>query len=265
MPLYEKLLEQSATIFNKIYAHPYNQELFRGSLPKEKFNNYLKKDVDYLKEFSQAIARIHVSKDLKPQFKEWSAYIKKSEIGIHHQYFKEKKCCFNFCSFNFFKSKKTDDTDDTALVNYKNHINHASKNLSIEEAIASLLPCFLTYFNMGRDMQAAPTFNGKPNPYADWISYYNDQQFVSAKNFFIDVLQNLMQDVSAEMEQRIINSFLKSAQCELELYDSAYFLSKEEKLTKQAQVTTEDKFLEHKSPSEDGDFTKLKPIFTFHA
>jgi thiaminase/transcriptional activator TenA len=241
--IYDKLLEQGAPIFSKIYAHPYNQELFAGSLPKDKFNDYLKKDVIYLKEFSKAIKRIRVSQELKPQFEAMSAYIKESELGIHHQYFnsKEKKRFFHLFT------KKVEPTDRSALIKYIKHIKTASEKKSIEEAIASLLPCFMTYYFMGRDMLAAPTYNGNPNPYAEWISYYTDEQFRKAKNFFIKVLEQLTKDVTPEMEQKIIKAFLESAKCELELYDSAFYLSKEEKQQKQAQDELVYKTLEYRS------------------
>jgi thiaminase (transcriptional activator TenA) len=77
-------------IYKSIIDHPFNQELSKGTLAKEKFQFYMKQDSLYLVDFARALA-IAASRSTNPDdlvlLLDFSKGAIISEHGLHEFYF----------------------------------------------------------------------------------------------------------------------------------------------------------------------------------
>lgn len=84
--------EKITPLYDKIINMPFNQELQKGSLPKEVFKFYMAQDAFYLGEFGKALSTISgrfADLDRVLAFSEFAAGAIVVERALHESYFKE--------------------------------------------------------------------------------------------------------------------------------------------------------------------------------
>jgi len=218
--MHHRLLARSTTILKKIYSHPFNHQLCLGTLPKETFKFYLEQDALYLLEFAKALEilskRFGQDTEYSRQFKRLSESMLAEERSIA---FKAHKITnSNLLFFSQHQRNQREKID--IIADYGNHLIESASDAPIVEAVASCVPCFFVYQQLGEQM--IPKCH-PDNPYKSWISSYSSPQFLSSTKSIIMTLNKLMADIPHESreEERIIASFIKSAACELKFFEMA--------------------------------------------
>lgn len=221
--MYAKLVQLDESICKRIANHPYNKELFAGSLPKEVFDDYLQKDIVYLRVFSKALDGLagRVPKKWRPQFEKISKDIVEYELGMHHgdllnNPFSEEKAYANSPN-NAARIKYT------ALIENISAPENADK-YPLVLVLCALAPCFTTYAYMGRTMTPEQKYGNQPNHYLTWVSFYKDQAFIDSKNALMACIKelSLSEDLTDEQVQDCLLAFSISGDCEYNLYSSSY-------------------------------------------
>lgn len=218
--MYQRLLVRSSNILTKIYSHPFNIQLCAGSLPKETFSFYLEQDSLYLLEFAKVLrilsARFRQGSEYSHQFIQLSENMLAEGKSLHL-----KAAITANSNLLFFSENQNSKREKTKIISdYTAHLLKSATNAPITEAIASCVPCFYVYHQLGKLM--APNCH-HDNPYKSWIKSYSSPKFSSSTESIITTFNELIDTVPQRSteEEKIITSFLKSADFELQFFETA--------------------------------------------
>jgi thiaminase (transcriptional activator TenA) len=194
----------------KIYQHPFNLALSDGTLPQEKFIFYLKQDALYLAEFSKALAitagRLPNDTHAR-QFMQFALDAVQAEQALHEDY------------LNQYQQVDLEVTQTPAGFMYTNYLLRTVSLSSVEEAVASVLPCFYIYNEVGKQMLAGLY---PDHPYHDWIALYGGEAFEASVQSVIDITNALGEAASKTTQDNMVAAFVKSTQLEWLFWDNAY-------------------------------------------
>ncbi|MES2997729.1 MAG: TenA family protein [Pseudomonadota bacterium] len=209
--IFNDLRKAVTDLMPKIYDLPFNQELANGSLALEKFTFYLAQDALYLVDFSKALA---ITASRLPHahqtelFLQFSMDAIRAERELHvntlkkyppasHVLNKQRPFCFR----------------------YTHYLLKMANTAPVEEAVASLLPCFWVYQQVGQRALAKKMAN---NPYQDWIDLYSNPEFNTSVDLAIATINELGETASAHTKKNMSIAFKHATQLEWHFWHGAY-------------------------------------------
>lgn len=196
-------------ILNRIFEHPFNAELARGSLSGERFCGYMQQDSLYLIHFSRALA-VAAGRSDRPERSEIliaaSHDALKVERGLHEFYFREY-------------GVQGEAAPNPACLGYTSFMLATATLGSFGEATAALLPCFWIYREVGRHVAAKAA---SPNPYAKWIETYSDVEFSDATDRFAALVDAAAAETGDADRQAMKDRFMIASMYEYYFWDDAY-------------------------------------------
>ncbi|AEM21364.1 putative transcription activator [Brachyspira intermedia PWS/A] len=213
MKFSEMVWKRNQDLYNKIINTNFNKELMDGSLDKKKFAYYIEQDSLYLKYYSKALAiissKIH-NVDYALVFLKSSinSYIVEEEIV--HKYFRD--------TFKFENTNKI----TTANLGYTSFLINTAHTEAFETAASSILPCFWIYNELGKYIKANAEVEN--NPYKKWIDTYADEEFSKATEYMIKILDNLYDNASDVVKEKMIAVFDIAFIWEYRFWNDAYNL-----------------------------------------
>jgi thiaminase/transcriptional activator TenA len=201
-------------VYNSILEHPFVLELMDGSLEKEKFMFYIQQDVFYLGEFGKVLAGI-ASRAGKPEYTESFLHFAKDTIQVEralHQSF-----------FNTIGVTATKEPSPTCLF-YISYMQRQLINASLEVAMATVLPCFWIYREVGDYIIANQKKN--ENPYQNWIDTYVGEEYSKAVDKAVSICDEMAEACSQGQRQLMTDAFVMCSKMEWMFWDSAWRLEK---------------------------------------
>ncbi len=198
-------------IYQAILDHPFNQQLAQGSLSQEQFQFYLKQDALYLVDFAKALALISAksaSVDLVVDFLHFAEGAIIAERGLHEYYFQ----VYNI---------QLDVKYAPGCFTYTNYLLATASLRSYEEAIASVLPCFWIYREVGNYIYQHSIQN---NPYQKWIDTYSGKEFAIVVDKAIAITNQIAAQTTPQIKDAMEAAFINSSRLEWVFWDSAYHL-----------------------------------------
>jgi thiaminase/transcriptional activator TenA len=110
-----------------------------------------------------------------------------------------------------------------ACHHYTSFLLATGYNDSLPVILASLLPCFWIYLEVGKSIKD----NSVPdNPFRLWIEQYGGEEFEKSTQIFIDMVDELAKHESKETLEQMLKVYEMSARLEYMFWDSAYHLGK---------------------------------------
>ena len=209
--IFNKMRTTVDSLLNEIHYQKFNLELAKGILAKEKFSHYLIQDSLYLADFSKALALTAArlsDNNQTQQFIQFSLEAIKAERSLHLNYFHEN----NLTDISLI-------VQSPACFTYTNYLLKTATLAPVEEAVASLLPCFWVYREVGKNISLKQSTN---NPYKDWIALYSSDQFDLSVKLAIDITNELADSASDTTKEKMIAAFVRSTQLEWLFWESAY-------------------------------------------
>lgn len=216
------LLNNSSSNLKQIQNHPFNYQLFDGTLSSSTFGNYLRDDFYYLNQFAVALKTLS-QRALKLNL----------EIASH----------LNFLANDIINSelsmqlKYNEYFANTLLlkpgITISSYVEYQLKtvlNAQIPEALCSVLPCFWVYYQLGKKRPFINSLHN--NPYKDWIDTYSSPDFVKTTKQLVDAINKLSLHASPELKSKMKNAFSKGVQFELNFFDEVWNTSIEANPTK---------------------------------
>jgi len=196
----------------KILNHPFNVELATGELPLEKFVFYIQQDALYLAEFSRALAIAAGRLDdnaHKQQLIRFSIDAIKAENELHETFIQQHQSM----------ASELIVTQSPTCFMYSHFLLKTASLNSIEEAIASLLPCFLIYYKVGKAMLS---YQHTKHPYQSWIALYSSDAFECSVHAMVKITNELGDIASTKTQEKMIATFVRATQLEWLFWQSAY-------------------------------------------
>ncbi|GET35211.1 aminopyrimidine aminohydrolase [Prolixibacter bellariivorans] len=204
----EQAWKASEDVYAAILKLPFLHELMNGTLPKEKFFFYLQQDALYLAEYGKILAGIAARLDRKEwreAFLHFSSDTVAVEQALHQLYLNGT-------------TNRTEPTPSCQL--YTGFMYRQLTGASIEEVVASVLPCFLVYKKVGDYIQANQTAGD--NPYQSWIDTYGGEDFALAVEQALSIGDELAVRSTEERREGMTRAFIKGCQLEWMFWDSAW-------------------------------------------
>jgi thiaminase/transcriptional activator TenA len=103
---------------------------------------------------------------------------------------------------------------------YSNYLLRMASLAPVEEAVASLLPCFWVYAEVGRQMAERVVLD--EHPYQEWIALYAGEQFAASAEAAIKITNALANSASEVSQKNMLAAFQKSTQLEWLFWHEAY-------------------------------------------
>ena len=196
-------------IYKSILIHPFNLELTKGTLPREKFQFYIKQDSIYLIDFARALAltaaRANNPEDLVLLL-DFSKGAVIAERELHEFY-------LDLYQINLDIEKAP------GCFAYTHFLISKATNASYEESLAALLPCFWIYQEVGQHIYKNSI---KDNPYQKWIDTYSGEEFQNIVESAIALTNRAAEKANKTQLSLMQEAFLTSTRLELAFWDSAY-------------------------------------------
>ena len=209
----ESVWQQNLALYQSTLHLPFNQELAAGTLSKDAFCHYIIQDAHYLIAYGRSLA-VCAAKAFSAeeiiQFSEAAKLAIVFEREMHHGFLDQFQV-------------STQDLASTPLSlachHYTSYLLATAWAESYPVVLASLLPCFWIYAEVGKDIvhQSAPN-----NPYQAWIDTYAGEDFHEAVQKVIDTVDNIAARVDEDTLEKMHEAYRKAAQLEWLFWDSAY-------------------------------------------
>jgi len=214
--LFNQMCDAVDSIMHAIHHHPFNVELTAGTLPKNKFIFYLEQDALYLAAYFRVLALTgarladHAQAE---QYVQFALGALNAEKALHRDYLQQYKTHLSARS-----------EMGPSCFMYTNYLLSTASFSSVEEAVASSLPCFWVYREVGKKMLAEALLAS--HPYKAWITLYSSEEFDLSVEAAIKIVNYLGAKNSTEMRAKMIAAFVKATQLEWMFWDAAYHLEK---------------------------------------
>jgi thiaminase/transcriptional activator TenA len=205
-----QLWEETKWIYEKIIHLPFNQELMKGTLKKDRFIFYVRQDSLYLLDYCRVLAVIASKLDKSERILQFLKFAEDCilvEKAMHEKFLSE------------YKKEELESQKSPACFAYTNFLLSTVAFRSTEEATASILPCFWIYREVGNYIYSRAD---TPNPYQEWIDMYSAEEFRKATDIAIEVTDEMANRASSIIRSKMTDVFVLSTKLEYIFWESAY-------------------------------------------
>ncbi|OAL77288.1 thiaminase II [Acinetobacter sp. SFB] len=213
MSFSQDVWQRNLALYQKTLALPFNQELAQGTLSKEVFSHYVIQDAHYLLAYGRALA-VCAAKAFEAddviQFAEAARIAIVVERSLHDGFMQE-----------FDISKKEFESTPLTLAchHYTSFLTATAWSESYPVVLASLLPCFWIYAEVGKDIVENSIAN---NPYQAWVDTYAGEEFNEAVRNVIATIDRVAARCDADTLAKMHQAYTQAAKLEWLFWDSAY-------------------------------------------
>ncbi len=203
-----------ADVYAAITEHPFVRGLTDGTLPMERFKDYIIQDALYLSRFSRAVALVGI----KAPDDESSLRLLENAVGT----LKAERASLH----EFLMREWGIGPDDVASVEmspvnlaYTSYLLAVAATGSFEEGLAVVLPCFWVYYEVGKELVR----RGSSVPvYQRWIETYSSQEYERAVMGVVELADEHLKGSEGPKLRSVLNHFRTSTVYEYLFWDEAY-------------------------------------------
>lgn len=204
-----KLWKMGRPLFQKMLEHPFNSELATGTLEPEKFKVYLQQDELYIRSYTNSLYHLlskapnQEAKVILSSFAE-EGYILEKDL---HKYF--------FKKFQIESTKKA----LPACKDYGDFLENVTSLASYPIGLASLLPCFWIYREVGVHLNNTSV---KDNPYQPWLDTYTDPEFHEQVRQILELIEEAADQSNCLIQDDMKTMYMQSCRMELGFWNICY-------------------------------------------
>jgi len=213
--LLQQIWDESYPFYQKILAHPYNQELLSGKLDEAVFREYIIQDYH----FCQNYKKVHAILLSKAPDETASKYMVKiigeidAEIQALHSTYIQK--------YRISQQELTDPPSCPRTELYNSFLVKTATLEPFEVGLAATLPCHWVYYQIGVDMKKASKDPG--NKYQAWIDEYGSATWENSETKkIVDFTEKYMQAANDETRLKMKNAFVTALKMEYMFWDGVY-------------------------------------------
>ncbi|KAJ5666910.1 hypothetical protein N7462_011319 [Penicillium macrosclerotiorum] len=199
-------------VWKKFTYHEFVEGMGQGTLPVERFKEYLVQDYLYLVQF----ARSNALAAYKSQNMESIAA--SSQIVLHIQ--REMALHLDYCaSFGLSKQQMEAHPETIACTAYSRFILDVGQSedwLALQMALA---PCLIGYGAIARRLYSEENTLREGNQYWKWIENYVAEDYSEAVRLGSALLEEHMQKVSPSRMEQLIKIFIRATELEISFWD----------------------------------------------
>ncbi|KAH8691267.1 putative thiamine biosynthesis protein (Thi-4) [Talaromyces proteolyticus] len=207
--------EDIQPIWHKFTDHDFVTGIGNGSLPVEKFKDYLVQDYLYLVHFARSNALASY------KARSMDSIAASAKIVLHIK--TETALHVNYCaSFGLTLQEMEATPEKQACVAYSRYILDIGQSEDWLALQVALAPCLIGYGAIARRLHddTKNTISGKDgNRYWKWIENYTADDYVDAVRTGSELLESHMQKVSPSRMEELIGIFKKATELEIGFWE----------------------------------------------
>ncbi len=210
--LFQQAQQRTKSLITAIHELPFNLELENGKLSKDIFNFYLQQDLLFLADYSKAliiIASRLTEHEHTEQLIQFSLNIIQAEKALHLNYMQ-----------HFGTTLDGIKPTPTCSI-YTNFLLRTAHIASVEEAVASVMPCFSVYANVANKITSAMQ-QQENHPYISWINLYAGEEFNKSVISMSAIMNQLAANATPSIREKMLEIFIECTKFEWMFWDSAY-------------------------------------------
>lgn len=209
----QQLWQENEALYQATLNLPFNQELANGTLTKQAFIHYVIQDAHYLLAYGRALA-ICAAKAYDAEdvilFSESAKVAIVVERSLHNGFMQE----FGISQQDFLNTPLS-----LACHHYNSFLISTAYSESYPVVLASLLPCFWIYAQVGKDIFEKSVAN---NPYQAWVDTYAGEDFHQVVQQVINVVDKVAATCDEYTLNKMRQAYTMAAKLEWLFWDSAY-------------------------------------------
>ena len=207
-------------MYNQILRMRFIEEMLDGTLDKEIMAKYLVQDSLYLKQYSKVLAMVAAKAD-DPHIIQTMALASHTALvvegSLHGTFLKD---------FGVDGHSAPAAEPSPVTFAYTNFLLAQVHGKSLPIAMASLLPCYVIYNEVGKyilDQWKDKDDNARDShPYRKWIETYGGEAFNTATAEACSICDNLAEAATEETRRDMLQAYLQASRLEWMFWDSAY-------------------------------------------
>jgi thiaminase (transcriptional activator TenA) len=209
----DQLWETGAATYEQILSHPFLTGLADGTLPRDAFGYFVVQDSFYLRAYSRALSLVSAratDDDAVRMFALHASNAIDVERDLH--------------AGLLGRLGLTSDTvaatgSGPTTTAYMSYLTAVCATGSYAEAVATVLPCYWIYREVGRELLAR---SSPDELYATWIATYGSPEFDAVVDSVIAVTDRLGGDLGPSERRRCLDHFATTTRYEWMFWDAAY-------------------------------------------
>ncbi|WP_054706173.1 thiaminase II [Bacillus sp. JCM 19041] len=215
MTFTKRIRASADSIWKASHAHPFVQELGRGTLDIEAFKYYMCQDYKYLIDYSRVMALGSV---LAPDLETMSGFAAaldetlNTEMELHRNY---------AARLGITREELEATVPGPVTLAYSSAMLAEAQKGSLAELIAAILPCAWSYYEIGKALAEIPGAI-EHEQYGEWVKMYSSEEFGEIAEWLITTLDKLADGKTAQELNRIEAIFLNTSRYEYMFWDMAY-------------------------------------------
>jgi thiaminase (transcriptional activator TenA) len=211
------LRQETDSLFQAIYEHPFVQGIANGQLPSASLIHYVQQDTQYLNTYCRVYALALAKSTTNEQMRLFHSRIGlllEGELPPHE----------NLCRVAGVQREQiVRDTTELApsAHHYQTHMLSVAGSGTLAEIVAVVLPCHWVYVDIAKrmvnELELTPS-----HPFYDWINFYASGFMRSGLTELTQLLDDLSSVESTCTKSLIRSAFQSSCRLEYEFFDMAY-------------------------------------------
>ena len=200
-------------IYDAILAHPFVTGLTDGSLKAEAFAQYVAQDVHYLRDYARALSVVSAKAPTLAQtamFARHAAEVYDVELDLHNSLLPE-------LGLDAAAIDAAPATPTTRA--YTSYLLATAYAGSFADALAAILPCYWIYAEVGAELLARGSTDGR---YQRWIDSYASDGFAATVAEVLDVADRAASELTPAQEAGARGHFVATSRYEWMFFDAAY-------------------------------------------
>ncbi|MEM2041815.1 MAG: thiaminase II [Nitrososphaerota archaeon] len=201
-------------VYRAILEHPFVRGLSDGSLPEDRFREYIVQDALYLSSFSRAVAIVGT----KAPDDDGSLTLLENAVGALRV---ERASLHEFLMREWGVKPEELRSRVMSPVNlaYTSYLIAAASSGSFEEGLAAILPCFWVYYEVGKELVR----RGSEVPvYRRWIETYSSPEYERAVMAVVGLADEHLAGLTGNRLRAVLGHFRTSSIYEYLFFDEAY-------------------------------------------
>ncbi len=207
----ERLRNDADLVWREILRHPFVTELYRGSLPMEKFRFYVLQDYSFLVTMMRNLAVLASRADSVPLTRELLE-IAHLEATTEFAGYEELLGKLGYALGDALKAEQSQ-----VSVSYGSFLLAVSSLRTFWEGFTAILPCFWSYAEIAETHRDILKKNTN-TLYTDWASVYLSEPYLA----LVDKLRGILDTAPAEGYEKLREVFLTASRYEFAYWDMAH-------------------------------------------
>jgi len=207
--------QRSLPVYRAILEHPFLTGLTDGTLPRDRFVFYLIQDSAYLRDFARALEAL-AAKAPRP---EWAALLRThaTETLAEEQVMQQDI----FERYGVSKAEQLQAPRAPDAFAYTSFLLASVDEGSFGEGLASLLPCYWIYWEVGRELGR----RGSPEPgYQQWIDAYSSEAYGDTVRQVVAIADEVAAGAAPAERERMTRNFEIGSRYEWMFWNAAWEL-----------------------------------------